>query len=45
MLEDLEQGDGDVKYTRYAVTNPRDNGVSFLPIVDQWPKEALRASG
>jgi malate synthase len=39
MLADLEQGYGDVKYTRYGVTKAIDNGVSVLHIEDQGPKK------
>jgi len=39
ILADLEQGYGDVKYTRYGVVKAIQNGVSMLHIEDQGPKK------
>nr|BAC06572.1 malate synthase-isocitrate lyase [Euglena gracilis] len=39
ILADLEQGYGDVKYTRYGVTKAIQNGISMLHIEDQGPKK------
>jgi len=39
ILADLEQGYGDVKYTRFAVHKAITNGVSVIHIEDQGPKK------
>eukprot|EP00668_Euglena_longa_P048490 GGOE01065558.1.p1 GENE.GGOE01065558.1~~GGOE01065558.1.p1 ORF type:complete len:1183 (-),score=278.76 GGOE01065558.1:245-3328(-) len=39
ILADLEQGYGDVKYTRYGVSQAIANGINMLHIEDQGPKK------